>query len=235
MPSHIEQFEQVLASWRTSLCPQIELAALIARNPTAHKWKTTYRSIVLRELVFWRLQDLLVQVVALWKQNHTLGAIVLLRSALETLGVLIYLNQKTEDVVNGEEDFFDFARATARLMLGSKNRSTATESINILTVLKRSNKRYPGLMDIYAELSESAHPNYQGVCSGYSRIDEKHYITKFSNRWSNKYAERLSLGIELCIRVFETEYNNVWNNNFESLEVWLIENDARLEAAKSGI
>lgn len=231
----MEQIEQVLENWRSSRCTEIELAALISRNPTAHKWKTTYRSIVLRELVYWRLEDLLTQMVVLWKQGHILGALILLRSALETLAILIYLNQKTEAVLLGTEDFFEFAKATSRLMLGSKNQSTSTASVNIITVLERCDKKYPGIMLIYAELSESAHPNYQGVCRGYSRIDEENFITRFSNRWDEKYQERLSLGIELCMSTFETEYNKVWTKHFESLEVWLTKNDARLEAAKSSI
>lgn len=230
----IEQFEEILKAWRNCRCQEIELASLVSRNPTAHKWKATYRSIVLRELVYWRLEDLLTQMLALWKDSHILGAVILLRGALETLAILIYLNQKAEAVIRGAEDFFEFASATSRLMLGSKNQSTGTPSINILTVLERSEKKYPGIMAIYGELSESAHPNYQGVCAGYSRIDEENYITKFSNRWNDKYQKRLSLGMELCMSTFETEYNDVWPINFEGLERWLCENNERLQAIQSG-
>lgn len=231
----MEQFERILAGWRDSLCPKIELAGLISRNPTAHKWKATYRSIVLRELVFWRLQDLLAQTIVLSKQGHFLGAVILLRSALETLGILIYLNQKTEAVLRGEESFFEFAQSTSQLMLGSKNKSTSIASINILTVLERCDKKYTGLLDIYSDLSESAHPNYDGVCSGYSRIDEKNFTTVFINRWDEKYRDRLARGIELCMTTFQAEYNNVWTENFEKLETWLADNDEWLEANKPSI
>ena len=173
-----------VAAWRASLCSSIELAALISRNPTAHKWKATYRSIVLRELVSWRLIELLEQASALITRGQTLGAVVLLRSALETLSVLVYLNQKTEAVVLGEESFFDYCDTTSRLMLGSKNQSTRREAINILTVLKRCERKYPGISQLYAELSESAHPNYDGVCSGFSRIDEENFTTEFVSRYA---------------------------------------------------
>lgn len=53
--------EQALASWKASLDPKLELGGLYARNPTAHKWKAPFRSLMLRETVFWRLQDLLAQ------------------------------------------------------------------------------------------------------------------------------------------------------------------------------
>jgi hypothetical protein len=229
----LERFEKTLSEWRDNLCHRIDLAALISRNPTAHKWKATYRSIVLRELVCWRHHDLLIQAISLAKQGHILGAVVLLRSAIETLAVLIYLNQKTEAVLEGRESFFNFARLTAQLMLGSKNESTQHESINILTILKKCDTKYPGLRKIYAVLSESAHPNYDGVCSGYSEIDEKEFTTTFLNRWNQKYQLKLPAGIELCLVTFEREYNNVWPENFEKLELWLTDNDLQLEASKS--
>ena len=83
--------KQMLEIWNSCLCPKVELGALYSRNPIAHKWKLTYRHIVIRELTNWRVTDLLNQLVALSDRNHMLGAIILLRSAIETLGILIYL------------------------------------------------------------------------------------------------------------------------------------------------
>jgi len=51
--------ESALEYWRTSLCKQIEVAALYSRNPTAHKWKSPYMSMLCRELIYWRLTDLI--------------------------------------------------------------------------------------------------------------------------------------------------------------------------------
>src|SRR5688572_23002444 len=132
---------RTLEGWRASLCPMIELAALLPRNPVAHKWKATYRSIVLRELVSWRVVDLLTQADVLLSQKHILGSVILLRSAFETLAVLIYLNDKTEAVISRRESFFAFCDTTSRLMLGSKDKSTAHEAINVVTLLTRCDKR----------------------------------------------------------------------------------------------
>ncbi|GAB4523747.1 MAG: hypothetical protein Kow00133_11800 [Amphiplicatus sp.] len=89
--SETEFVEQRLASLKTTLFTKLELAALQKRNETAHKWKAPYRSLQLREVVYWRMLDLLDQSFILYKQNYVLGARILLRSALETLAVLIYL------------------------------------------------------------------------------------------------------------------------------------------------
>ena len=231
----IEQLEELVTGWRKSLCPQIELAGLISRNSTAHKWKATYRSLVLRELVFWRFTDLLAQAAHLIRDKHILGARILVRSAIETLAILIYLNQKTDAVLDGKASFFDFADMTSRLMLGSRNRTTRVESINILSVLEKCDKQYPGIVRVYAEFSESAHPNYDGVCAGYSMIDEKEYRTDFKNRWTEKSGESELELLEICARTFEEEYNEVWPRDFEKLERWLVENDSTLEQQKDRV
>jgi len=224
-----------LDAWNTSLCPKIELGGLYSRNPTAHKWKATYRAIVLRELTFWRATDLLNQMVALSNAGHVLGARILLRSTIETTGILIYLNQKMRLVIEGSESFNDFSALTTQLMLGSKNESTSHAAINVThTILEKwCEKKYPGIFAIYAELCESAHPNFEGVCFGYSYVNEEEYETVFENRWQKLYGEGLeALTIEL-LKVFEDEYNNVWPAEFESLENWLTENDEKLEAEKN--
>lgn len=233
----MENVAKVLEVWNSSLCEKIELAALISRNPTAHKWKATYRSVVLRELTFWRVTDLLNQMVLLAESGHLLGARILLRSTIETLGILIYLNQKTEAVLEGKETFNSFSSLTSQLMLGSKNDATRINAINVThTILKKwCEKKYPGIFKIYADLCESAHPNYEGVCSGYSYVNEKDYETVFENRWVELYGENLGEQTLAFMRVFEEEYNNVWPAEFERLEKWIEKNDERLESEKSDI
>lgn len=224
--------ENILTSWISSLCKKIDLAGLLSRNPVAHKWKTTYRCIVLRELTAWRFSDLLLQAVVLGRNSHVLGARILLRSALETLGTLVYLNQKMEAVLQLEESFDSFNEITSRLMLGSKNQSTQKESVNVVTVLKHCDKRYTGIFEVYENLCESAHPNYDGICYGYSYVNEKEYETIFENRWAKKYGNQLADSIGLCMDIFETEYNEIWPAKFERLEKWIEENDTMLETAK---
>ena len=115
-------------------------------------------------------------------------------------------------------------------MLGSKNKTTKIEAINVThTILEKwCEKKYPGIFAIYADLCESAHPNYEGVCLGYSRVNEKDYETVFENRWAELYAGGVGeLTLEF-MRVFEEEYNNVWPAEFEQLEKWLVENDQQL-------
>jgi hypothetical protein len=224
--------EQVLLNWRNSLPATIERSGLYRKNSTAHKWKALFRSLVLKESVFWRLQDLLTQSNVLHQLGHALGARILLRSGFETVATLIYLNQLTASVLDGKLDFHAFSEKTSVLLLGSRNRSTKHTAQSILTVLEKCDKRYPGLKNLYDDLSESAHPNFEGICMGYSTVDHDNCVTNFSNRSAEMYRAGHFRSMQICMELFEVEYNEVWKAQMEQLEIWVEANDSMLKAVK---
>ncbi|WP_256657249.1 hypothetical protein [Pseudomonas sp. 2FE] len=177
--------------------------------------------------------DLLEQSHALYAASQLLGARILLRSAFETAAVLIHLNQATRQVVAGTANFHEFSERTTRLLLGSRDKSTPHESINILGVLNKADKRYPGLEQLYAELSEGAHPNFEGMLFGYSESDWQSHTTNFQNRWGVLYGGRHLEAMRACMVIFDVEYNHEWPDAFEALERWIERNDVMLEETKS--
>ncbi|WP_374538209.1 hypothetical protein [Chitinimonas taiwanensis] len=225
-------FSTVLQAFKNSLCREVDLGGLYARNAIAYKWKAPWRALLLREAVAWRLQDLLEQSLTLSRTGHLLGARILLRSAFETLAMLIYLNRSMRSVVAGNLDFHNFSDKTAKLLLGSRDKTTKTESINILTILAGANARYPGLSDWYAALSESAHPNFEGMLVAYSSADKKNHITTFRNRWADLHGNRHESALDACFEVFLHEYDNESSSALEELEAWIELNDSNLEATK---
>lgn len=101
-----------------------------------------------------------------------------------------------------------------------------------MTILQKCDKRYPGIERLYAKLSESAHPNYEGMVAGFSKINHDEHETHFSNRWMDLYGDRHLGAMELCISTFHHEYNDVWPLLMEKLEGWIEANDTELEATK---
>lgn len=221
-----------LEAWKSSLLKSIPIGGLLARNPTAYKWKATFKCWMLREAVSWRLQDLLAQSYELHMKGHGLGARILLRSGYETLGTLIYLNQLMQSLLKEKIDFFSFDRKVSQLLTGSRDGTTELESINILTVLQKCDAKYPGLLNIYKMMCESAHPNYEGIVAGYSRVDHAEFTTNFENRWMELYGEHHLDSLDLCMMTFHIEYNDVWPVLMTDIETWLVENDEKLERTK---
>src|SRR5450830_1524779 len=228
----MSDLEISLEAWKHSLGKNIDVGSLINRNKTAHKWKAPWRLLLLREAVAWRLQDLLEQSFRLHASSGLLGARILLRSGFETVALLIHSNQAMRQVVAGELDFHDFSDRTTKLLLGSRDKTTSIEAINIVTVIKKADTRYPGLYSWYAALSESTHPNYEGLLIGYSKSDQENHVTSFENRWSDLYSKGHLASLEACKTIFDNEYNNEWPHAFEALEEWIQANDTLLETTK---
>lgn len=221
---------EILHHWNRQLPSKISVGGMIAKNPVAHKWRAPYRSLVLRETLCWRIHDLLTQAQFLYEANHILGSRILIRSALESVAILIHLNQLTAQVLDRSLNFHEFQKKTLKLLVGSRDRSTNHESINIVTVFKHCEKIYKGITEIYATLSECAHPNYEGVCLGYSETDEERHVTKFANKWQVMFADKHVSLVEFVSRTFEKEYTYIWVDQLHKLETWLVENDAELMA-----
>ncbi len=226
--------EAKLKGWEQGLSSDLDVGALYARKPTAHKWKAPFRSLLLRKSVSWRSHDLLSQSLYLYQAKHMLGALIMLRANIETLAVLIYLNQLTRSVLNGKTNFHRFSEKTSQLVLGSKNESTELNAINIITILQKCNDRYPKLLKYYESLSEAAHPNYEGMTLGYSQQNPKDkFISDFSNRWWELYSKQHLKRLETCIDIFLYEHDDEWVDALEQLENWIEKNDDELERTKN--
>ena len=180
------------------------------------------------------MHDLGQQTLLLAEHNHILGARILLRSAIETLGLLIYLNKQTQAVLSGAISFFAFDEITKQLLMGSKNGATPLIAVNILTVLGQAEKAHPGLVSMHQHLSESAHPNYDGILYGYSSTDPDKYETHFVNNWLKFFGREQEPATEFVFAVFEHEYNHIWLQQMTELEDWLRAHDASLEAQRNG-
>ena len=225
--------EKTLQNYNKSLPKKIDLASLYSRSKIAHKWKLTYRLMVLREAILWRIVDILTQAYNIGINGMIVGSRILVRSALETVCLIIYMNKKMLSVIEGKMSFDDFEKITTRLLLGAKNIDKMPEPVNVMKLIEDSESKYPGIKKIYDELSETVHPNYCGVCYGYTKLNQREYETEFGIYWEERYGKQHELAIEICLQIFEEEYNNEWIKCFEQLEKWLEKNDNKLERQRN--
>jgi hypothetical protein len=229
----MSEIELKLKVWKDSLCESVSLKNLYYEKPIVYKWKAIYRCLVLRETVNWRTYDLTSQAHFLFNAKHILGSRILIRSAIETIALIIHLNQLIAKVISNELDFHEFDQKTRKLLLGSRDGSTKHSLISVITILEHCEKKYKDISSIYATLSECAHPNYEGVCFGYSKIDYENNSTHFSNKWEMMWSHQHEPLMRLICFIFEAEYSIVWHEQFNELENWVFKNDAMLENTKS--
>ena len=226
---------QILERWGQSLCSEIPVRSLVARCPIAHKWKAPYRALVVREALLWRMHDLGQQILCLRSHAHILGERILIRAAIETFAILVYLNAKISGVLNGTVEYEEFDQLTKQLLMGSKNFTTRVAAVNVLTALKHAEKRHSGIVSMHEHFSESAHPNYDGVLCGYSTTHPELFETRFSHQFEAMFGAEQEPAAAFVFVAFGVEYNEVWPENFNRLETWLRENNARLESSSNVI
>lgn len=224
----MENPSALLQRWQSSLPAKVTVGGLFAKNPVAYKWKAPYRSLVLRESLFWRTFDALNQAQILHESKHTLGSRLLLRCALESVAVLARLNQVTRQLLDELIDFDTFDKKTRLLLLGSRDQNTNHESVSIMTIIRHMEKYYPGVLNVYNILSELAHPNFEGVCFGYSEVDYERDETVFACKLYEMWEDRHESLFMLISSVFEHEYNEIWKPQQELLEAWLKNHDHEL-------
>jgi len=113
--------------------------------------------------------------------------------------------------------------------MGTRNGTTNYSSINIISIIQSCEKRYPKIESVYATLSESAHPNWEGLCFGYSKVDHEEYESLFANRWNELRGDEFEELAIIVLQTFELEYNVEWIRVMEALESWINVNDKLLE------
>ena len=141
-----KKIKQTLYAWSQSLPPKVTLGGLLSRNETAHKWRVTFSLIRHREVMFWRMYDLLRQSYKLHEENMVIGSTIVLRAAIETLCLFIFMNEKTDKLMLGEISFKDFQNDIARLLLGRRGEDEdTTRPFRIYgDVIKKIDKKYRG-------------------------------------------------------------------------------------------
>ena len=232
----MDTLRERLANWSASLLLEVAAESLYARCPIAHKWKATFRIVLIRESSLWRMSDLGASFLHLIDAGDILASRIILRSACETAALLAYLNKKTTDLLNGSLSFEDFNELTKQLLLGGKGDGDYFSPINVLIAISHFAKDHPTIQDIYARLSEDAHPNASGMIYAYSESNPKELETKFLKKIARSDATIIHTiaSADLVFLCYEQQYNEVWPSRFEELEQWLRDHEMALEALQSG-
>jgi len=223
-----------IANWSASLPSELDVSSLYRRCPIAHKWKATFRIVLVRESSLWRMADLGGSFMHLVDHGDILASRIVLRSACETSALLAYLNKKILDLLSGQTDFASFNDVTKQLLLGGKNTGDYYSPVNVMTAIGHFSKDVPEIQRIYDRLSEDAHPNASGMIYSYSSSDPETLETAFSRDriLSSATVEHTVAAADLIFFCYEQQYNEIWPQRFEALEQWLHDNDNTLEASR---
>lgn len=188
----------------------VELIKVIKRDKVAPlKVHLAFRPIFnidcYREAVLHRFIDLCEGALTLLKSGNHVAAVVSARAAQESFAVIAYLSFKLE-AFEKDHDLAELLNTMHRLSIGWKGDEEFPEMINVLTCIDKVSKTLdPEFRNIYNILSESAHPNYQGVLGAYStpNHDTKEVVMGISPKSDERLSNLVVTTIQVCALLFE--------------------------------
>lgn len=199
----LAEARQLASNLSASLPDKIEIAALGVRS------KAPFQLLTVREALIWRTEELARGAChALEKEDFTIAAL-LIRSIAESAAMTWYLLEILENRKGYTPAQLN--DILMRMFAGSKNGwADGPEAINVLTFVKRLDRKMPGFEDAYKSLSEAAHPNWRGVSGLYSKIDRDNFIVHYgrgfhTERSGNQLVNALIGGL----LTFEDGYNKI--------------------------
>jgi len=180
-------------------------------------YRPTFNIDYYREALLHRFVDLCEGALTLSKNSNNVAAIVCARSAQETFAVIAYLSFKLE-TLEKTKDLRSLLDTMHRLSIGWRGDHEFPEMINVLTCIDQVSKRLDsGFREHYDMLSESAHPNYQGVLGAYSspNHETKEVCIGVVHKSDERLGTLVKKTIQICVHLFEhiqSEFEGHMNN-----------------------
>jgi hypothetical protein len=181
------------------------LPATVEARALSTKTRLPFKALCCRAALIWRVEELGRTAFDICEKGDAVAAMVLARSLIETASALWYLKdlleRQVEDGVQADLD-----EVLMRLLVGSK--ITGPQALNVLTLVDGVSKKLGSIRSIYDNLSESAHPNFDGAGGAFSRIDYSKDVVHFGRGITRADYRRLifpalAVGLPLSIRAFD--------------------------------
>lgn len=98
-----------------------------------------------------------------------------------------------------------------RLLGASKKWLEAPKPVHVLDCLRKMDKKIPGVLSSYDNLSEVVHPNWAGVVGLYSKNDQPNFITRFGRglRGVDSSRSMITNAMLGSLGAFEYAYNRI--------------------------
>lgn len=156
--------------------------------------KLPYLAIIGSGCLLWRTEELARNAIRALRECDVASAGILCRGVLENAMLHWYLKTtvgKRDSL--GEEAL---RHRLTKIVMGSKVGDSDLSPVQVMTALEELEKTLPIIREVYARLSETAHPNYDGVHALYANTDYKAHETHFGSDLRTD-ATRKSLAIDL--------------------------------------
>lgn len=194
---------QVIMSRLQSKLPRSLDAAVV--SPFA---KVPYKAAVLNVGMTYRVVELAQATLEALHSLRTVAASISARAVVETAAVHDYVVRSIEKAVH-DGSSFGADDVLMRSLTGQRfNSKGGVTPINVLTAIDHRNKEFPMFREMYDQLSEYAHPNWQGVHAPFAVENETEFTVQFDQHYAGGI-RRSEVVLHLCIALAAFEDSQV--------------------------
>jgi len=191
---------------KSNLKPRISAyqISIIAKNP--------FNAITFLESLNHRVADIGDIALRLFKEKREVTAIILTRSIMEVSALACCLYEKIESCIieNTSEGFNEFI---INKLFGQKmGDAEFPVAINILKILKKLERKWPGFEEQYKVLYKYAHPNCYGVEGSYCKVLHENFACLFGLKNQNSISIIGVACFNASMSIFEFYYLEIQKN-----------------------
>jgi len=166
-------------------------------DPAYHRaGKVPYKVTDYRASLLWRFAELVRSALESYERDRLAVATLVTRAAIESATALWYLNSKVRKAIEANK-LGELDTSAMRLLLGRRNNPhpKAPKAINVLDFVDQFERELKaagydtGLRTQYEDLSEVAHPNWEGTHGLYANPSRDHKWTDFGIGARNEVAD----------------------------------------------
>lgn len=194
-------------------------------SPTA---KYPFKVMSFVNAMNWRMYETSQGAVKLMKEDLIMPSFCLVRAAWEDMALTYELSQMIKTSCEEQTISENLDDSLMCILFGNRfdkdNRYVGDEHYelfkdyrakNILTLVQKVEKVFPHTKDYYSTICEFVHPNGDGVCGGYSRLEEETDTTFYGpqfnreSKMSPAFIMTLSCALMLYLQFVESINSNI--------------------------
>lgn len=169
------QAKERLESIRASLKEKVDPADYTPFLP-----QVAYKLLIYREAALWRSCELADATLTEAALERGVSSTILVRSLYESAAMLRYVDDFIVRTCQSD-DPSKVDDTVMKLLMASRWEDWEHQSINIMTAISKIDRELPGGSQIYAGMSEVAHPNWLGTAGAFSKPNVDAKVTYVGN------------------------------------------------------
>jgi len=195
---HKDDLNRLLAELQANPPKEVDVESMGGYNNIISKY------MLARAGLMHRSYELAISADSCIENNQIVSSTLLIRGLFETVSVIGFAYYKILSF-NKDKDMDKFNESISRILFGSRDESTDHTSINILSMIDKIDKDYPGYRFSYDRLSELCHPNFKGASLLYGTPIENE-IVQYNSDFSTTSSHKLSNINDLCLCIDRLKY-----------------------------